>query len=324
LYVRLGLRSLAPFLALPACAQILIHGAGATFPYPVYARWFDEFHKLHPEAHINYQPIGSGGGLRQLEAGVVDFGASDRPPDAADRRFLHFPTMLGAVVPIYNLPQVNKAIDFTPEALTGVFLGKIRKWNDPALAKVNPGVKLPDAGILPVHRADGSGTTYLWTAFLSRTVPEWRDTVGSGMSVHWPLGLGGKGNAGVAALVQQTEFSIGYVELTYAAQNRIAYGRVRNHAGRFVKPDLKSIVAATRGSSEDSMADPADPAAYPVAGYTWLLTPARIEDPAKRRAIAAFLTWALTDGQRMVEPLGYAPLPADVAARAIESVKRLQ
>lgn len=316
--------ALAFSLAIPAGAQVLIHGAGATFPYPVYERWFHEFHRLHPEARINYQPIGSGGGLRQLEEGVVDFGASDRPPDPADLRFRCFPTVLGAVAPVYNLPHVGKPLDFTPETLAGVFLGRIRKWNDPELAEANPGVSLPDAEILPVHRADGSGTTYLWTSFLSRTVPAWKRAVGAGMAVRWPIGLGGKGNAGVAALVEQTVFSIGYVELAYAEQNRIAYGRVRNRAGRFVKPDLKSIAAAARGDGLEAVMDPADPDAYPIAGYTWLLIPARIGDPAKRRTIASFLVWALTSGQRMAEPLGYAPLPPAVAAHTLESVRRIR
>ena len=321
--------ALAAFLAAQAGAQVLIHGAGATFPYPVYARWFDEFHRLHPEARINYQPIGSGGGLRQLEAGVVDFGASDCPAAGGERGFLYFPTVLGAVVPIYNLPRVGKELNFTPQALAGVFLGKIRKWNDPALAEANPGANLPDAEILPVHRADGSGTTYVWTDFLSKTVPEWKSAVGVGMSVSWPMGLGGKGNAGVAALVKQTVFSIGYVELAYAVENRIACGRVRNTAGRFMKADLKSVAAAARGAAarvdcRDSVAASPDPDAYPVASYTWLLTPARIEDPQKRRVMVEFLRWALTEGQRMAEPLGYAPLPAEVAARALESVERIR
>lgn len=321
---------------LPASSDVLVNGAGATFPYPIYAKWFDEFHRLHPNAEINYQSVGSGGGIRQLQAGVIDFGASDSPMtdeqlSKSPNKVLHFPTVVGAVVPIYNLGKSAGELNFTPEALAGILLGAITKWNDPQLAGPNPGIALPDAGILPVHRSDGSGTTFIWTDFLSKTSPAWRGRVGTGTSVGWPAGLGAKGNEGVAGLIKQTPYSIGYVELVYAVQNRIAYGRVRNAAGEFIKASLRSISAAATPAADRMPADfrisitnASGRDAYPVASFTWLLTPARIEDPNKRKIITAFLRWMLQHGQRMAEPLGYAPLPAPVAARALKAVARIQ
>jgi phosphate transport system substrate-binding protein len=321
--------------SVPAFSQILIHGAGATFPYPIYVKWFDEFHRLRPEAAINYQPIGSGGGLRQLEAGTVDFGATDCP--ISDDRLagfrmpvLHFPSVVGGVTPVYNVPGVSEELNFTSEMLAGIFLGTVRRWNDAALRQANPGVKLPAAEIVVVHRADASGTTFVFTDFLSKTNAEWRSRVGNGMAVNWRRGLGARGNGGVAALVEQTPNSIGYVELAYALQNRMTAGRVRNRAGRFVKAGPETIAAAA--ASLENMPDdfrvsivnaPGENA-YPVASFTWLVAPARIEDAAKRRVIADFLVWMLTSGQKMAEPLGYAPLPAPVAKKALAAIARLR
>ena len=239
--------------------QTLINGAGATFPYPIYSKWFDEFHKLHPDAQINYQSIGSGGGIRQLEAGTVDFGASDQPMNDEQLKkqktpVLHFPTVLGAVVATYNIEGVSAELNLTPEAIAGVFLGTIKQWNDPAIAKPNPGVKLPAADIVVVHRSDGSGTTFIWTDFLSKGSADWKAQVGSGTSVKWPVGLGAKGNEGVSGLVKQTPNSFGYVELIYAIQNQMPYARVRNAAGLFVKAELASVTAAAAGAAAGAIA----------------------------------------------------------------------
>jgi phosphate transport system substrate-binding protein len=321
--------------ALPAVAAILVNGAGATFPYPLYSKWFDEFHKQNPELQINYQSIGSGGGIRQVLEGTVDFGASDGPMNdeqlgQAKIPILHFPTTLGAVVPTYNLPG-DVRLHFTAEALAGIFLGKVINWNDPAIAKENPGVKLPDAPIVPVHRSDGSGTTYIFTDYLSKVSQEWQKGVGRGTSVNWPVGLGGKGNEGVAGLVKQTPNAIGYVELIYAVQNKIAYGDVRNRAGRFVEATLESVTAAAAGTAASmpadfrvSITDPAAPDAYPISSFTWLLIPTRIPDADKGAAIKRFLAWMLTDGQRFAAPLNYAPLPASVVALEQQALGKIQ
>ncbi|MFB3777104.1 MAG: phosphate ABC transporter substrate-binding protein PstS [Bryobacteraceae bacterium] len=317
-----------------ACsAQLLINGAGATFPYPIYAKWFDEYHKLNPKAQINYQSIGSGGGIRQLQAGTVDFGASDSPMTdeqlAAGGKVLHFPTVLGAVVPAYNVPGAGREVNFTPEALAGIFLGKITRWNDPELAGVNPGAKLPAAAIVVIHRSDGSGTTFVWTDYLSKASAAWKSSVGVGTAVKWPVGLGAKGNEGVAGLIGQTPNSIGYVELVYAIQNKMAYGKVRNAAGVFVKADLKSVTAAAASAEmpEDfrvSITNPPGKDAYPIASFTWLLVPARIQSPEKRAVITAFLRWMLADGQKLAAPLGYAPLPQPVITRELKAISQVQ
>ncbi|MFB3825454.1 MAG: phosphate ABC transporter substrate-binding protein PstS [Bryobacteraceae bacterium] len=314
---------------------IMLNGAGATFPYPIYAKWFDEYHRQRPDARINYQAIGSGGGIRQLQAGTVDFGASDMPVgDAELAKFpvpvLHFPTVAGAVVPMYNLPGVAQDLNFTPRGLAGIMLGTIRKWNDPEIAGANPGTVLPAADIVVVHRSDGSGTTFIWTDFLSRVSPEWKSKVGVGTSVSWPVGLGGKGNEGVSGLVKQTANSIGYVELIYAVQNRIPYGKVRNAAGNFVKADLKTVTAAAAGAAANMPADfrvsivnapGAD--AYPVSSFTWLLVPSRIQNPEKARVLKDFLRWMSGPGQKVAETLSYAPLPAEVAAQVRQAVGRI-
>jgi phosphate transport system substrate-binding protein len=322
--------------SLPALGQVLVNGAGATFPYPIYAKWFDEFHKRHTEAQINYQSIGSGGGIRQLQAGTVDFGATDSPMtdeqiSKVKYKTLHFPTVLGAVVPTYNIPGVSQELKLTPEALVGIYLGKITKWNDAAIATANPGVKLPAASIIAVRRSDGSGTTFVWTDFLSKVSGEWKSKVGAGTSVSWPAGLGAKGNEGVAGLVKQTPNSIGYVELVYAIQNKMPYARVKNASGSFAKADLRSVTAAAAGAAAKMPADfrvsitnAPGKDAYPVSSFTWLLIPNKIEDQRKKKILTGFLQWMLQDGQKMAEALGYAPLPAAVVSRELKTIAQVQ
>ena len=305
-------------------AGVTLNAAGATFPYPIYSKWFNEYRKLHPNVTINYQSIGSGGGIRQLSAGTVDFGASDMPlkDDLLQKLNLHitqFPTVLGAVVPSYNIPGVQATLRFTPAALAGIYLGKITKWNDPEIRKNNPGVKLPAKDITVVHRSDGSGTTFVWTDYLSKVSPEWKAKVGSNTSVQWPVGLGGKGNEGVAGVVKQTPYAMGYVELIYALQNNMAYGVVQNSSGNFVKASLETAKDAAAGAASEmqqdvrvSITDPPGKDAYPICSFTYLLIPDHIADAAKRDAIKGFLHWMLTDGQGMVESLDYGQLPESV------------
>lgn len=314
---------------------ILINGAGSTFGYPIYSRWADDFHKLHPNAEINYQSVGSGAGIRQLLAGTVDFGASDAPmTDAqlaqAKSPILHFPTVLGAVVPTYNVPGVTAELKFTPQALAGIFLGKITKWNDPAISRVNAGLKLPSANIVVIHRSDGSGTSFIWTDYLSKVSAEWTAKVGAGTSVNWPVGLGGKGSEGVTGLIQQTPNSIGYVELTYAIQNHILFGAVQNSSGAFVKASLESVTAAAASAAGSmpndfrvSITNPAGKDAYPIASFTWLLVPTQISNAAKRDAIKSFLHWMLTDGQNDAEPLAYSKLPGDITAKEDATISEI-
>jgi phosphate transport system substrate-binding protein len=318
--------------AAPAPPALLINAAGATFPYPIYSKWFTEYNRLHPDIQINYQSIGSGGGIRQLQAGTVDFGASDMPLNdnlLSEFKFkvLHFPTVLGAVVPTYNIQGVAEALNFTPEVLADIYMGKVTKWNDPAIAGANQGVKLPDQDIVVVHRSDGSGTTFVWTDYLSKVSSEWETKVGRNTSVNWPVGLGGKGNEGVSGLVKQTPGAIGYVELIYALQNKLPYGRVKNAAGAFVKADLASTTAAAAGEAKMIPADfrvsitnARGKAAYPVCSFTYLLIPASISDAAKKTAIKDFLHWMLTTGQNDAEGLSYAKLPRDVVAREIKAL----
>lgn len=322
--------------AAPGSGQVLINAAGATFPYPLYAKWFDQYHKLHPNIQINYQSIGSGGGIRQLQAGTVDFGASDIPMTdeelaQAKIKVLHFPTVLGAVVPTYNLPEMKQELNFTPAALAGIFLGTIKKWDDQELTRANPGAHLPSNNIVVVHRSDGSGTTFVWTDYLSKVSADWKSRVGAGTSVNWPAGLGGKGNEGVAGLVKQTPYALSYLELVYAIQNQMPYGRVRNLSGNFTKAELASVAAAAEavaGRVPDdfrvSMTNPPGQNAYPVASFTWLLIPGKIEDPAKRTAITDFLQWMLQDGQAFAPPLSYAPLPQAVVSRERTAISRIQ
>ncbi|HEX3156470.1 MAG TPA: phosphate ABC transporter substrate-binding protein PstS [Candidatus Angelobacter sp.] len=313
----------AVFLMMTTAFAQDLNGAGATFPYPIYSKWFSEFHKAHPSVQINYQSIGSGGGIRQLQAGTVDFGASDMPLNdqqlsEMNKTIIQLPTVLGSVVPAYNVSGVSGEIKFTPEALAGIYLGKITKWNDKALTDANPGINLPNKSIVVVHRSDGSGTTFVWTDYLSKVSPEWKSAAGANTSVKWPVGLGGKGNEGVAGLVRQMDGAIGYIELIYALQNKIAFGPVRNPAGNFVKASLESTTAAA--SSVEKM--PADfrisitnasgKAAYPISSFTYLLVPVQWQDGQKRQAIVNFLTWMLNNGQSMTEQLDYAPLPKSV------------
>ena len=326
---------LAIFAAAPAWAQN-INAAGATFPYPIYSKWFDEYHKLHPNVQINYQSIGSGGGIRQLLDKTVDFGASDGPMtdeqlQQAGFKIFHFPTVLGAAVPSYNIPGVTGELKFTPEALAGIFLGKVTKWNDPAIAGANPGVKLPADDIVVIHRSDGSGTTYIWTDYLAKVSTDWQSKVGKNTSVNWPVGLGGKGNEGVAGLLKQTPDSIGYVELIYAIQNSLPYGTVKNSSGEFIKASLAGVSAAAAGAAKSmpedfrvSITNPPGKDAYPISSFTWLLIPAQIQDPAKKAAIKDFLTWMLTSGQQFCEPLAYAKLPKEVVAKEQKAVALIQ
>ena len=333
---------LLPLLAMACGAsaqQILINAAGATFPYPMYSKWFDQYHKKFPNLQFNYQSIGSGGGIRQVTEGTVDFGATDGPmndtqlKEFRDKRgfgILHFPTVMGADVPVYNLPGISAQLNFTPEALAGIFLGKITKWNDPELMKVNPGVKLPAADIIVVHRSDGSGTTYIWTDYLSKISKEWETKAGRGTSINWPVGLGGKGNEGVSGQVQQTPNSLGYVELIYAVQNKIAYGKVRNPAGEFVQASLAGVTAAAASSKEMaddfrvSITNAPGKEAYPIASFTWLLIPEKIADANRKKAIKEFLSWMLADGQKMTDALSYAALPQAVIAKERQAIAKIQ
>jgi phosphate transport system substrate-binding protein len=323
-----------------APAAILINGAGATFPYPIYSKWFDEYHKLHSEIEFNYQSAGSGAGIRQTMERTVDFGASDMPltdellAEAKHKLgcdLLHFPTVLGADVPTYNIPGVSAELKFTPESLSNIYLGKITKWNDPAITSPNPGVNLPGTDIVVVHRSEGSGTTFIWTDYLSKVNPEWAAKVGHSTSVNWPVGLGGKGNEGVSGLVKQTPGSIGYVELIYAIQNHLSYGLVKNQAGNFIKADLASVTAAAAGVAAHMPADfrvsitnAPGASAYPISSFTYLLIPSHIADATKRDNIKAFLKWMITDGQKYTEALAYAPLPKAVATKEMKQLDRIQ
>jgi phosphate transport system substrate-binding protein len=318
---------------------LLINGAGATFPYPIYSKWFDEFHKTN-SAQINYQSVGSGAGIKQVTEGTVDFGATDGPMNDEQIKayrakngtgILHFPTVLGAVVPTYNVPGASTPLNFTPEALAGIFLGRISKWNDPAIVNANKGVNLPGNDIVVIHRSDGSGTTYIWTDYLSKVSGDWKDKVSKGTSVNWPVGLGGKGNEGVTGLIKQTPNSIGYVELIYAAQNKVPYGTVKNSAGTFVKADLASVTEAASGAAktmpEDfrvSITNAPGKNAYPISSFTWLLIPEKFKDGGKRDALKGFVKWAITDGQGFAENLSYAKLPKEVIDKELKAIDKVQ
>jgi phosphate transport system substrate-binding protein len=342
------MKRLAPFflavLALVAVgvarAALSINGAGATFPNPIYSKWFDDYHKKNRDIEINYQSIGSGGGIKQVTEGTVDFGATDGPMNDEQLKayqdkhgfpILHFPTVLGADVPTYNISGVSGELNFTPEALAAIFLGKVTKWNDPLIAGANKGVNLPGSDIVIVHRSDGSGTSYIWTDYLSKVSDEWKSKVGKGTSVNWPVGLGGKGNEGVAGLVKQTPNALGYVELIYAIQNKMPYGKVKNSSGEFIKADLPSVTAAAAGAAKNipddfrvSITDAAGKGAYPISSFTWLLIPSKFSDTAKRDAIKGFLKWMLTDGQNEVEVLSYARLPKEMVAKEMKAIDPIQ
>ena len=332
-----GLRWTLTILALlvgSAAAQTTLNGAGATFPNPIYTKWFAEYHKLHPDIEINYQSIGSGGGIRQIMAGTVDFGASD--VGMTDEQLKQsktpiqlIPTVMGSVVPAYNIPGVKEELKFTPDILAGIFLGKITTWNDPAIQKVNPDVKLPNQSINVVHRSDGSGTTGVFTDYLSKVSPEWKGTVGSSTSVKWPVGIGGKGNEGVAGTIRAVDGAIGYVELIYALSNKISYGLVKNASGAFVKADLQNTSAAADGVKipadyRVSITNSPNKNAYPIATFTWLLIPKKSPDPNKGKILKDFLGWMINDGENMVQALDYAPLPQELQSRVKNTIGTLQ
>ncbi len=316
-----------------ASAQMMINGAGATFPYPIYSKWFDEYAKVDPSVRFNYQSIGSGGGQKQILAQTVDFGASDGPMSddnlaKAPGKLLHIPTVAGADVVAYNLSG-NPALKFDGDTIAGIFLGQIKKWNDPKITALNPGVTLPDQEIVVVHRSDGSGTTYIWTDYLSKISPEWKTKVGTNTSVNWPTGIGGKGNEGVAGQVRQTPGALGYVELIYAVQNKMPFAEVKNAAGEFVKPTLESVTAAlaTAEIPDDfrfSMTNAPGKGAYPIAGATWLLVYQQQKDAAKGKKLVEFLKWSLTDGEKMAKDLQYAPLPESVQERVLKRIGEIK
>jgi len=326
-----------PFLGLicasAVSAQMTINGAGATFPYPIYSKWFDEYAKVDPSVRFNYQSIGSGGGQKQILAQTVDFGASDGPMSddnlaKAPGKLLHIPTVAGADVVAYNLPG-NPVLKFDPDAIAGVFLGQIKKWNDPKIAALNPGIKLPDQDIVVVHRSDGSGTTYIWTDYLSKISSEWKQKVGTNTSVNWPTGLGGKGNEGVAGQIKQTPGALGYVELIYAVQNKMPYADVKNASGEFVKASVESITSAmaTAQIPDDfrfSMTNAPGKDAYPIAGATWLLVYEQQKDAMKGKKLVEFLKWAMKDGEKMARDLQYAPLPEKVQERVLKRVDEIK
>jgi phosphate transport system substrate-binding protein len=321
-------------------AQTLINGAGATFPYPIYSKWFNEYQKLHKDIQVNYQSLGSGAGIKQVTEGTVDFGASDalmsveQLQEFQSKRgcaVLAFPTVLGAVVVTYNIPGVTESLNLSAETIADIFLGKITKWNDPAITSINPKIKLPNADLVVVHRSDGSGTSYCWTDYLSKVSGEWKSKVGTGASVNWPVGLGGKGNEGVTGQVKQTSGAIGYVELIYALQNQLPYANVKNAAGQFVKPELASVTAAAAAAAKDipedfrvSITNAAGKDAYPISTFTWLLIPEKIQDGTKRKMITDFLHWMLSSGQDYAEGLAYARLPKEVIAKEEKAIAKVK
>jgi phosphate transport system substrate-binding protein len=313
-----------------------ISGAGATFPNPIYSKWFSEYNQLHPNVKINYQSIGSGGGIRQVTEGTVDFGASDvtmtdQQINGAKVKVMAIPTVLGAVVPVYNIPGINKELNFTGDVIADIYLGKITKWNDGRIVKDNPGVNLPDKAILPVYRSDGSGTSFIFTDFLSKVSPAWNSGPGKGAAINWPTGIGQKGNEGIAGMVRQSPYSFGYVELIYAVQNKMSYGLVKNAAGKFVKASTDGVTAAAAGAAKTMPADyrvsiTNAPGAdtYPISSFTWLLIPTHSTDPAKAKALADFLGWMLDHGEAEAAAMTYAPLPKpvqDMVRKSIANIK---
>jgi len=313
-----------------------INAAGATFPYPIYNKWFTEYAQAHPNVHINYQSIGSGGGIKQVSEGTVDFGASDGPMSdqqlaEAKVKVFHLPTVLGAVVPIYNLPGIGKPLNFSGDVIADIYLGKIKTWKDARIAKDNPGVSLPDKQILPVYRSDGSGTTYIFTDYLSKVSPAWVSTVGKNTSVKWQAGVGAKGNEGVAGMVRQAPGAFGYVELIYALQNKIEYGAVKNMAGKFLQGSPEGATAAAAAAAKAMPADyrvsitnAAGADSYPISSFTWLLLPKQFADPAKGAAVKGFLEWMLDHGESETTSMGYAPLPAQVVAMERKTIQTIK
>src|SRR5882762_5955510 len=330
--ILLGL-TIAFGLSAAASAQMMINGAGATFPYPIYSKWFDEYAKVDPSVRFNYQSIGSGGGQKQILAQTVDFGASDEPMSdenlgKAQGKILHIPTVAGAVVLTYNLAG-NPSLKLDGDTIAGIYLGQIKKWNDPKITALNPGAKLPDQDIVVVHRSDGSGTTYIFTDYLSKVSGEWKQKAGNNTSVNWPAGIGGKGNEGVSGQVKQTPGAIGYVELIYALQNKMSYADVKNSAGQFAKPTIESVTAALATASipDDfrfSMTNAPGIDAYPIAGATWLLVDEQQKDPAKGKKLVEFLKWAVTKGEGRAKELNYAPLPDEVQQRVLKRINEIK
>jgi phosphate transport system substrate-binding protein len=313
-----------------------INGAGATFPYPIYSKWFDEYNKLHPDVKVNYQSQGSGAGIRQLTNETVFFGASDGPMTdeqlrAAPGKILHFPTVLGADVPVYNIPNFKGTLRFSGPLLAEIFIGRVTKWNDPAIAQLNPGVALPATDITVVHRSDASGTTYIWVDYLSKVSPEWKSRVGTATAVNWPIGIAGKGNEGVAGLVSLTPGSIGYVELIYAMQTKMDYGAVQNAAGNFVMASPTSVTAAAASAAAEmppdfriSITNAQGADAYPISSFTWLLLYEDAKNKEYSRIMVGFLKWALTDGQAYAGQLGYAPLPSEVVGLELVALENVR
>jgi phosphate transport system substrate-binding protein len=322
-------------VAVGASAQN-ITAAGATFPYPIYNKWFTEYNQIHPNVKINYQSIGSGGGITQTSEGTVDFGASDMPVTddkiaAAKVKFMHIPTVLGAVVPIYNVPGVSKDLNFSGDEIADIYLGKITKWNDPRLVKDNPGANLPDKAILPVYRSESSGTTFIFTDYLSKVSPAWKSAVGSNSAVKWPAGIGAKGNEGVAGMVRQTPGSMGYVELIYALSNNMSYGAVKNAAGKFLQGSPEGVTAAAAASAKTmptdyrvSITNAPGAASYPISSFTYLLIPLKFADPAKGAAVKEFLNWMLEHGESEAAGMHYAPLPAQVQAMVKKTIATIK
>ncbi len=329
----------AAFAAGPALAQgtVQLTGSGSTFAYPLYSKWGLEYQRLHHGVEVNYQANGSGAGIQQFSNRITDFGATDGPMTdaqiaAVNANVLHLPTALGAVMPTYNIPGVTAQLKFTGEVLAGIYLGQITRWNDSRLTALNPGVSLPDQDIVVAHRSDGSGTTYIWSDYLSKMSAEWAQRVGRGTSINWPVGLGGPGNPGVANIVKQTPGAIGYVELIYALQNHISYGLVRNSAGHYINASLQTTTNAAAGAVSRlpvntdfriSITDPAGADAYPIASFTWILVPKEMTDAAKARALVEYLWWALHEGQRYCNDLAYAPLPRRVVELEEERLKSI-
>jgi phosphate transport system substrate-binding protein len=321
-------------VALSTAQAQKLTGAGATFPYPIYSKWFSEYSAAHPGVEINYQSIGSGGGIRQIVAGTVDFGATDGPATdeqlaPSKTKLIHIPTVLGADVPAFNLPGVND-IKFSGDVLADIFLGKITMWNDGRIAKDNPGVNLPNQKIIVVHRSDGSGTTYIWTDYLSKVSKEWAGGPGKGTSVSWPVGVGGKGNEGVAGLVRQLPGSLGYIELIYALQNHISYGDVKNPAGNFIRASIEGVTAAAASLKQIpddyrvSITNAPGKDAYPISSFTWLLVPLKSADPAKGKVIKDLLSWIVNYGESEASSLSYAPLPKNVVQKELKTIYSLQ
>lgn len=315
-------------------APMLINGAGATFPYPIYSKWFDEYSRVNPDARFNYQSIGSGGGIKQITAGTVDFGASDGPMtdqqlSEAPGRLFHIPTVMGAVAIAYNLPGVQKGLKLTPDTLAAIYMGEITKWNDAKITSANPGVNIPDMPIVVARRSDGSGTTFIFVDYLCSVSGEWKLKVGKGTSVNWPVGLGGKGNEGVAGIIKQTPGALGYVELSYAIKNNLAYAFIQNKSGSFIEPSIASTSKAAEGVQipsdfRVSLVNGSNPEAYPIAGFTWLLVYKQQQDAAKGKALVDFLKWAMHDGQKYTADLLYAPLPADVVAMVDKKIQEIK